>query len=102
MKVSQIAILNEILKKIDLNNQTVSTCGQLEPIFSLKYADISCVIALYFLSFFYEHPVECADPAFYLLNGFCLKINSKYVFLEGICLQIKFVLYELYQCFLIY
>ena len=57
MKVSQIAILNEILKKIDLNNQTVSTCGQLEPIFSLKYADISCVIALYFLSFFYEHPV---------------------------------------------
>ena len=57
IKVSQIEILSKIMKKIDLNNQTVSTCGQLEPIFSLKYADISCVIALYFLSFFYEHPV---------------------------------------------
>ena len=37
------------------------SCGQDEPYRSPKKAYFSCVIGLYFLSFFYEHPV-CSMP----------------------------------------
>ena len=50
-------ILSEKLKKCALNNQMFSTWAQLEPILGLKCSDFRCVTALYFLSFFYEHPV---------------------------------------------
>ena len=57
IKLSKNQILSEKLKKFALNNQMFNTQDQLEPILGLKCSDFRCVTALYFLSFFYEHPV---------------------------------------------
>ena len=58
IKVPKIEILSEILEEKDIDNQMFTILGLEEPLFRLKYSDFSCVIVLYFLSFFYEHPVH--------------------------------------------
>ena len=57
IKVSEIEILSEILEELDVDNKMFTIFGLQEHLFRLKYSDFSCVIALYFLSFFYDHPV---------------------------------------------
>ena len=44
----EIEILSEILDENDTDNQIIR----------LKYSDFSCVIALYIVSIFYDHPVS--------------------------------------------
>ena len=39
--------------------QMSTSCGQDEPHTSRKKAYFSCAIGVYFMSFFYEHPVGC-------------------------------------------
>ena len=56
-KVSEAEILSKILEEIDIDNQMFTILCLEELLFMLKYLDFSCVIALYFLSFFYDHPV---------------------------------------------
>ena len=58
IKVPKIEILSEILEEKDIDNQMFTILGLEEPLFRLKYSDFSCVIVLYFLSFFYENPVH--------------------------------------------
>ena len=53
IKVPKIEILSEILEEKDIDNQMFTILGLEEPLFRLKYSDFSCVIVLYFLSFFY-------------------------------------------------
>ena len=43
---------------MNFNNQMFSTYGLLEPNNDLQNAYFGCVITLYFVSFFYEHPVQ--------------------------------------------
>ena len=50
-------ILNDIFEILGVDKQMFISCGQDEPYRSPKKAYFSCVIGLYFLSFFYEHPV---------------------------------------------
>ena len=57
IKVPKIEILSEILEEKDIDNQMFTILGLEEPLFRLKYSDFSCVIALYFVSIFYDHPV---------------------------------------------
>ena len=42
------------------------SCGQDELYRSPKKAYFSCLIGLYFLSFFYEHPVDCSGTKVYI------------------------------------
>ena len=50
-------ICSEIFEILGVDKQMFISCGQDEPYRSPKKAYFSCVIGLYFLSFFYEHPV---------------------------------------------
>ena len=50
-------ILSEIFEILGVNKQMFISCGQDELYRSPKKAYFSCLIGLYFLSFFYEHPV---------------------------------------------
>ena len=51
-------ILSEIFEILGVNKQMFISCGQDEPHRSPKKAYFSCVIGIYFLSFFYDHPVD--------------------------------------------
>ena len=57
-------ILSELFEIIGVNKQMFISFGQDEPHRSPKEAYFNCVIGIYFLSFFYEHPVECVSPVF--------------------------------------
>ena len=48
---------NEIPKNLDVNNQMSLTCGQYGPHISPKNAYFCCVIGVYFVSLFIDHPV---------------------------------------------
>ena len=50
-------ILSEIFEILCVNKQMFISCGQDETQWSPKKAYFNCVIGIYFLSFFYEHPV---------------------------------------------
>ena len=50
-------ILSELFEIIGVNKQMFISFGQDEPHRSPKEAYFNCVIGIYFLSFFYEHPV---------------------------------------------
>ena len=47
----------EALEILDVDNQTVTSCGQDEHHRSPKNVYFSGVIGLYLMSFFYDHPV---------------------------------------------
>ena len=47
----------QLFEILGVDKQMFISCGQDEPYRSPKKAYFSCVIGLYFLSFFYEHPV---------------------------------------------
>ena len=51
-------------KKPSKTKQMFISCGQDEPLKSPLKAYFICVIGIYFVSFFYEHPVERAHLAF--------------------------------------
>ena len=44
----------DMFENLDIKNQILGTCGSYEPLNSPFF---SCVIAQYFWSFFFEHPV---------------------------------------------
>ena len=50
-------VLSELFEIIGVNKQMFISFGQDEPHRSPKEAYFNCVIGIYFLSFFYEHPV---------------------------------------------
>ena len=50
-------ICSEIFEILGVDKQMFISCGQDELFKSPKKAYFSCLIGLYFLSFFYEHPV---------------------------------------------
>ena len=62
---SENEILREILEELDIENQMFTFLDNLmftilglqETFFRHKYSDFRCSVALYFVSFFYEHPV---------------------------------------------
>ena len=49
--------LNDIFKNLNVDNQMSQSCGQDEPLGCPKNAFFSCVIGIYFVSFFFDHPV---------------------------------------------
>ena len=51
-------IWSELFEIIGVNKQMFISFGQDEPHRSPKEAYFNCVIGIYFLSFFYEHPVD--------------------------------------------
>ena len=55
------------------------SCGQDEPLRSPQMAYFSCVIAIYFVSFFYEYPVfeKILWFHFLFLWFICVKMGSK-------------------------
>ena len=55
------------------------SCGQDEPLRSPQKAYFSCVIAIYFVSFFYEHPVfeKILWFNFLFMWFICVKMGSK-------------------------
>ena len=55
--VSQYEFLNGKFENVDVDNKMSHTCGPFEPINSIQSALFKGVMALYFLSFFYDHPV---------------------------------------------
>ena len=64
IKLSLNIIQREIFDILDVHKQTVTSCGWDEPHRGTKKAYFSCVIGIYLMSFFYEHPVERVHPAF--------------------------------------
>ena len=48
---------SEIFEILGVDKQMVIICGQVEPHRSPKKSVFSCVIGIYLMSFFYEHPV---------------------------------------------
>ena len=50
-------IQSKIFEILAVDNQMVASCGQDEPHKSPKKVHFSCVIGIYLMSFFYEHPV---------------------------------------------
>ena len=58
MQVHQNEFQRVIFKNLDVDNQMLGTCGSYEPFNSPKNAFFSCVIAQYFWSFFFYHPVK--------------------------------------------
>ena len=46
-----------IFKNLDVDNQMSQNCGQDEPLSWPKNAFFSCVIGIYFVAFFIDHPV---------------------------------------------
>ena len=56
-KVSLNNVLSEIFEILAIDNQMVTSCGQDEPNKSPKKVNFSCVIGVYLMSFFYDHPV---------------------------------------------
>ena len=77
IKVPKIEILSEILEEKDIDNQMFTILGLEEPLFRLKYSDFSCVIVLYLLSFFYDHPVESSRITVIFLSSESLKCIRK-------------------------
>ena len=74
-KVPETEILSKILEELDIDNQMFTIFSLEELLFMLKYFDFSCVITLYFVSFFYEHPVHSSSclnfepfPIFYVFK----------------------------------
>ena len=57
IQVSLNFILSEIFEILGVDYQMSTTCGQDKLHRSYKKAYFSCVISIYFLSFFYDHPV---------------------------------------------
>ena len=55
--VSQNEFLSGKFEKVDVDNKMSHTCGPFEPINRTQSALFKGVMALYFLSFFYDHPV---------------------------------------------
>ena len=60
IKLSLNIIQREIFDILDVHKQTVTSCGWDEPHRGTKKAYFSCVIGIYLMSFFYEHPVYLA------------------------------------------
>ena len=56
-QVSLNNILSEIFEILAVDNQMVTSCGQDEPLRSSKKAYFICLIGIYLMSFFYDHPV---------------------------------------------
>ena len=56
-QVSSNNVLSEIFDILTVDNQMVTSCGQDEPHRSPKKVYFSCVIGIYLMSFFYDHPV---------------------------------------------
>ena len=75
-KVSETEILSKILEQLDINNQMFTIFSLEELLFMLKYLDFSCVIALYFVSFFYEHPVYIHENG---SEGFILNFSQYFM-----------------------
>ena len=50
-----------IFKNLDVDNQMSQNCGQDEPLSWPKNAFFSCVIGIYFVAFFIDHPVEALN-----------------------------------------
>ena len=48
---------SDIFKSLNVDNQISLSCGQDEPLGCPKNAFFSCVIGIYFVSFFFDHPV---------------------------------------------
>ena len=51
-------IKSDLFEILGVDKQMFISCGQDEPQRSPKEAYLNCVIGIYFLSFFYDHPVE--------------------------------------------
>ena len=49
---------SEIFEILGLDKQMVMICGQNEPHRSPKKSVFSCVIGIYLMSFFFDHPVD--------------------------------------------
>ena len=49
---------SEIFEILGVDKQMFISCGQDEPLRSPQMAYFSCVIGIYFASFFYDHPVR--------------------------------------------
>ena len=60
IKLSLNLIKSEIFDILDVHKQTVTSCGWDERHRGSKKAYFSCVIGIYSLSFFFEHPVGLA------------------------------------------
>ena len=58
MQVPKNEFQRDILENLDVFYQMLGTCGLDEPLYSPKTPFLSCVIAQYFWSFFFEHPVN--------------------------------------------
>ena len=56
-QVSSNNVLSEIFDILTVDNQMVTSCGQDEPHRSPKKVNFRCVICIYLMSFFYDHPV---------------------------------------------
>ena len=57
IQVPQNELQSAIFENLDVDNQMLGTCGQYEPFYSPLNAFFRSVIAQYFWSFFFEHPV---------------------------------------------
>ena len=57
-QVSLNKILSEIFEILAVDSQMVTSCGQDEHHRSAKKLYFSCVIGIYLMSFFYDHPVD--------------------------------------------
>ena len=56
-KVCLSDFLSDKFKKLNVDNQMSQSCGQDEPLGCPKNAFFSCVIGIYFVSFFFDHLV---------------------------------------------
>ena len=56
-KVCLNDFLSDIFKNLNVDNQISLSCGQYEPNSCPKNALFSCVIGVYYVSFFFDHPV---------------------------------------------
>ena len=57
-KVCLNDFLGDIFKNLNVDHQISQSCGQDEPLGCPKNALFSCVIGIYFVSFFFDHPVH--------------------------------------------
>ena len=67
-QVSSNNVLSEIFDILTVDNQMVTSCGQDEPHRSPKKVYFSCVIGIYLMSFFYDHPVYKITILFLRIN----------------------------------
>ena len=61
IKVNLNEFSSEIFKNFNVDNQMSLSCGQDEPLGCPENAFFSCVIGIYLVSFFFDHPVEASD-----------------------------------------